>query len=334
MPEKHRSAILVDTYKEPSDGLLGAAVPLDTDSETISIPDTSSEDLPCDEELDQGYAQITILPSPSAKSSTSTSPDIDNCNGYARPADVVPFEPLNYNWDRQHRIGKRNMASPPIPEGRSVSPYESINNIQKLKKEQQKKLKMEQEKMSEKLQESDEHIYSKPFDAISCNSPLKVSTESTKNQVIVAPPILPRSTGRFPNEKAVKSLHQANGKTDEENLSPPARPPLGRCLSAKKYKKLPASIVPPDVVIPGNKTHVLIELETKKTQPVDQGESNPKFFVRSGSAGSLRGTHFKPIAQRINKLHSGQATVINGTVINGTVINGTKKPLLAPKPRQ
>ena len=313
----------------PSDGLSGAAVPLDTDSETISIPDTSSEDLPCDEEVDQGYARITIVPSPSAKSSISTSPDIDNCNGYARPADVVPFEPLNYNWDRQRRTGKRNrnIASPPIPEGKSVSPYETIDNIRKLKKEQQKNQKMEQEKTSEKLQESGEHIYSRPFDAISCNSPLKVSTESTKNQVIVAPPI-PRSNGRYPNEKAVKSLHQANGKTDEENLSPPitARSFKGRSSSAKKYKKQPASTVPPqkDVVVPENKTHFLVELE-KKIQPGDQqseeDESNPR---RSGSAGSDRGAHFKPIAERISKLRSGQATVINGT----------KKPLPAPKPRQ
>lgn len=328
--EKHCSAILPDRDEETNHVPSGEAIPLDTDSETISIPDTSSEDLPCG---DEGYAQITILKSPpTTKSASPTSPRVDDTNEYAKPADVVPFDPLNYNWDQQRRMNKRKMTSPPLPEGKSVSPYETIEDIRKLKKAQQNERK--KQKTPEKLEESDEHIYSKPFDAIptNCNGHLKVSTELTKNQVSLVPPVVPQrpNGGRYPIERAVKSLHQTNGRSGaEENVSPPTNSKFlkGRSLSAKKHKVSSSpALKREDNTETKTPLRFVSELEQKLLTGdhlSDKEESGSRFLARSGSAGSIRKmAHPPPITAVKTKLHTAQATVLN------------KKPLPAPRCKQ
>lgn len=334
MQEKHRSAILLDRDEETNGVLSGSAIPFDTDSETVSIPDTSSDGLPCGDEVEQGYAQITILTSsPPAKSvSPTTSPYVDCSNGYAKPADVVPFNPLSYNWDQQRRGNKRKMTSPPIPERKSLSPYETIEDIRKLKKAQQNDHR--NQRTPEKLEESDEHIYSKPFDSINSNSPLKVSTELTKNQVSVVPPTVPQrpNGGRYPNEKAVKSLHQTNGRPGaEENLSPPTKSRFvkGRSLSAKKHKVSSSPALTYNGTPETKPSRFVGELEHKLLTGdhlSDKEESGSCFPPRSGSAGSIRKSPHPPqIAVKTKLLRTGQATVINGPNV---------KPLPAPRCKQ
>lgn len=298
---------------------------MDTDSETISIPDTCSDDIPSiGEDMDHNYTMVSILPSPTSQSSTSSSPDINAFDEYARPADVVPFE---YTWNQQHRMPKRNLASPPIPEGKSVSSYETIEDIQKLKKEQQNN----RRKAHEKNQEvADEHIYSRPFDAINFNCPVKVSTELTMNQVSVPPPVH-RPNGKYPIEKAVKTLHQTNGMEEDENGSSQnihafLKSSRQRAQSTKSRK---VTVSPDNNSSTESKQSGSKKNMNSSEQSAEDSTSNPRFFGRCGSAGSVRHIPTKPIAERINRLRTGQATV---HVANSSSL---KKPLPLPsKPWQ
>ena len=330
MQEKRRSEALLDRDEETTNVLSRAAIPLDTDSETISIPDTSSDDLPC---ADEGYACITILTSPPpAKSASPTCPDVDHNNEYAKPADVVPFDPLNYNWDQQRRANKRKIASPPLREKTNVSPYETIEDIRKLRNAQQNDRK--NQKTPEKLEQEDEHVYSKPFDALhSSNGPLKVSTELTKNQASLVPPVVPQrpNVGRYPNEKAVKSLHQTNGRLGaEESVSPPnnSRHIKGRSLSAKRHKVSPSPALrdtsKPETKTPRCFAESKYQLMTGDHQS-DKKDDESLFLARSGSAGSIRKMANPPRTAVKTKLRAGQVPIINGP---------DKKPLPAPRFKQ
>lgn len=198
-----------------------------SDPETSSIRYSSSEDLGlADETISNGYASLTILPTSSRNSPVS--PDLNDSVDYAIPLDYVS---LGFNVRRQQRRSKKALTpSPPIPEEKRVSAYESIEDILKEKQKQQQKYETERqlavspssldEDQSEdsRQQQSagalEEPIYSRPFDSIAGIHPLQV----TKSKVALQP--LRRSLGNEKHEKAAKSIHQTNTPVRDKTSQP------------------------------------------------------------------------------------------------------------------
>lgn len=194
-----------------------------TDSETTSIPYSSSEDLGlADDDVSPGYASLTILPSPPRASPISQ--DMMDSIGYARPVDVVPLE---FNVREQQRRPKKGLTpSPPIPEGKRVSAYESIEDIRREKQKQQQRDDIGKKKVAspnsfrEDIVENnkgqsgggaDEPIYTRPFDALHGASPLKVTTYVPKNKLNAVTPMKRTSSNeKMGKERSAKSFHQTN----------------------------------------------------------------------------------------------------------------------------
>ena len=308
LEQKHRSAIVTDQEQERPEGL-GDSVPLDNDWDNSSTPDSSSDDL----EPDKGYARLTIISSPTGLRSSSVSPDVDHSDDYAKPVDVVPFKVGNFR-DQQRKMRRTVPASPPIPEVKSVpmSQYETIEDIRKLKKEQADKRKGVQN--DTKKNRDDEHVYSRPFDAVSFNQPLRVSVDSSRNQLSVAS----RSNGKLV-ERAAKILHQTSPRGSSENLPESLRAGSGRTSDTKTMNTSQSDSSLPPAPLPLTKTQ---SFPPEDSAPVEDDQT----VLRTSSVGSMRNFPLppKPVAAKTRNLRTGQATVITS--------GGSRKPVPKPKP--
>ena len=279
--EKHRSAIILD--HRANNQILDDGFPeFNTDSETTSIPYSSSEDLGlADDDVKPGYASLTILPSPPR--SSPVSPSMMESVEYATPVDVVPLE---FNVREQQRRPKKGLTpSPPIPEGKRVSAYESIEGIRREKQKQDigKKRVVSPNFLREDVVENgkgqpvcgiDEPIYTRPFDAISGTNPLKVTTCVPKNKVnAITPMKRTGSNDKMGKERSAKSFHQTNLQVRDQSSpqrflssspettspeEPPRRPVAakGRSFSAKNSWRVHESATPPPLTKKGSASDI------------------------------------------------------------------------------
>lgn len=271
---KHSRNLSLDQKldKQMFENTLKHSKPLEstTDSETTSAQFSSSEDLEVVAgEIDPAYARVNIRPLGGPSPIRTCSQDSEESGGYANPVDA-----LNFPSDV---IQKRLSAGPAtVPEDKvcdfseepSNSPYQSVEDVRKMRELQNHQrhqlrqssknsrshsvspntsrtnLQQHEDENSSQVNSYDDNPgYSRPFDALSSVSRVRVSTEnlSKKPPFSPTPPVMRRTTSgdRPGKERSARSLHKTNvvGKESEKVSSDDNRNPVLRGGSCKKSWK-------------------------------------------------------------------------------------------------
>lgn len=239
-------------------GLLKTSQELAADISVSPTPSSSLEDIVVMKSEDPGYAKLSIFPPHSIQE------DDDECGGYMNPADALKTSPRLQQINHlkfpstsspsppvSPLVVEPPSTSPPAPIRREASPYQSVDEIRKMREKQMKEKEIDEKKERHKnsdaasgysrvggmdnahestvpassFQGDDDLGYSRPFDA------LRTFHASTADTGPKKPPNpLPwqrtHSNGKKGKEPSARFLHQietisSSSKDSSDNSSSP-----------------------------------------------------------------------------------------------------------------
>lgn len=211
-------------------GLLNSSEPVST--ATYS----STEDLMTTNSEDPGYACLTVQPTGPVMGRSATN-KLDKASveleddGYANPADALKSNPRIINLQKAPTtpsppaspvvLEPPSSRSPPSrspPAGRD-SPYESVNNIRKMREKQMKEKELDEKRdrlggipvvgvsPTGEAGNDDECGYSRPFDALKGSKFRFASDASSKKPPAPLPWLRTSSNGKIGKESSARALH-------------------------------------------------------------------------------------------------------------------------------